>query len=136
MDLTLEFAEGEDDALYELDARLIAFNRERSDWDSRYFSIFLRDAAGMLKGGAGGRVNLGVVEIRTLWLDPDLRSAGWGRRVVEAAMAHGRKHGAEKIMLDTYDFQARPFYEALGFEVFGTMEYPTGNTRYFLSRPL
>lgn len=133
IDLTLSLEEGLTEGLEEIDRRLVAFNKEQSDWDSRYFTVEIRDAEGALKGGAGGRVNLGVVEVSTLWLDKDLRGTGWGKNIVDAVAEQGRRLGASKILLDTYDFQARPFYEALGFSVFGTLDYPTGNSRYYLS---
>lgn len=135
-DLTLRIEEGVTEDLEEIDRRLVAFNKERSDWNSRYFTVEIKDSEGALKGGAGGRVNLGVAEIRALWIDEDLRGTGWGRNIVEAIAEEGRRLGASKILLDTYDFQARPFYESLGFSVFGTLDYPTGNSRYYLSKDL
>ncbi|UUX49323.1 GNAT family N-acetyltransferase [Nisaea acidiphila] len=135
-DLTVNVVDGETDGLYELDQRLVAFNRERSDWGSRYFTVEIRDADNGLRGGAGARVNLGVVEVSTLWLDGELRGGGTGRHIVDAVIAEGRRLGASRILLDTYDFQARDFYEALGFTVFGTLDYPSGNSRFYLSRDI
>ncbi len=136
MGLTLSVEEGVTEALEEIDERLVAFNKDRSDWKSRHFTVEIRDSDGALKGGAGGRVNLGVAEIRALWLDEDLRGTGWGRKIVDAVAEEGRRLGASKLLLDTYDFQARPFYESLGFIVFGVLDYPTGNSRFYLSRDL
>jgi hypothetical protein len=37
--------------------------------------------------------------------------------------------------LDTYSFQARGFYERLGYAVFGTLDdYPPGQSRIFLHK--
>ena len=39
--------------------------------------------------------------------------------------------------MDTFSFQARPFYEKLGYRVFGQLpDYPRGQTRYFLAKAL
>jgi GNAT superfamily N-acetyltransferase len=38
---------------------------------------------------------------------------------VEAAEGFAREHGKRGLFLDTLDFQARPFYERLGFSVIG-----------------
>lgn len=135
-DLTVSVVDGETDGLYEIDQRLVAFNREHSEWGSRYFTVEIRDADDRLRGGAGARVNLGMVEVSTLWLDGELRGDGWGRRIIDTVVRQGRLMGASRILLDTYDFQARDFYEALGFTVFGTLDYPSGNRRFYLTRDI
>ncbi len=49
--------------------------------------------------------------------------------IVEALASRLHAH------LDTFSFQARGFYEALGYEVFGRLEeYPPGHERYFLRK--
>jgi hypothetical protein len=41
------------------------------------------------------------------------------------------------VWLDTYSFQARGFYERLGYTVFGTInDYPPGHSRFFLTKTL
>jgi hypothetical protein len=41
------------------------------------------------------------------------------------------------IWLDTFDFQARPFYEKLGFTVFGELkDHPRGISQYWLQKRL
>jgi len=41
------------------------------------------------------------------------------------------------IWLDTFSFQARPFYERLGFSLFGALAgYPPGSARHFLVKRL
>ena len=119
--LKLKIEEGVPEDFDEIDRRLVAFNKEKSDWNSQFFTVEIRDSEGALKGGAGGRLNLGAVEVRTLWSDEDLRGTGWGRNIVNAIMEEGRRLGAAKILLDTYDFQARPCHEPLGCSVFGPL---------------
>jgi ribosomal protein S18 acetylase RimI-like enzyme len=46
-----------------------------------------------------------------------------------------RDAGCLGLWLDTYEFQARGFYEKLGFKVFGTLEdHPKGSRCYFLQK--
>jgi hypothetical protein len=41
------------------------------------------------------------------------------------------------VQLSTFSFQARPFYEKLGYEVFATLEdCPVGHCEYFLRKQL
>jgi hypothetical protein len=54
-------------------------------------------------------------------------------RAEREALARGCKHA----WLDTYEFQARGFYEKLGYRCFGELDdYPTGFSRYFMQKAL
>ena len=47
------------------------------------------------------------------------------------------RRGCVGAWLDTHSFQARPFYEKLGYTVFGVLEnFPPGHTRYYLRKSL
>jgi ribosomal protein S18 acetylase RimI-like enzyme len=60
-----------------------------------------------------------------------------GSQLMAKAEAHARAQDLTGIWLDTYSFQARPFYEKLGFAVVGEIvDMPPGGSRYFLSKPL
>ena len=65
------------------------------------------------------------------------RGQGLGSELMRQAEQEARARGCRHIWLDTYDFQARPFYERLGYEVFGRLDglapfFP----RYFLKKIL
>ena len=48
-----------------------------------------------------------------------------------------RERGCEFSHLDTFSYQARPFYEKLGYEVFATLEdYPPGQQRFYMKKTL
>jgi GNAT superfamily N-acetyltransferase len=53
-----------------------------------------------------------------------------------AAEEEGRRRGCTAVWLDTFEFQARPFYEKLGYSNFGTLDYPAGFKRFFLQKAL
>ena len=51
-----------------------------------------------------------------------------------AAEAEAIRLGCVGVWLDTFSFQARGFYEKLGYTLFGTIDdYPPGESRFFLS---
>jgi GNAT superfamily N-acetyltransferase len=123
-----------------LDQRLLAFNRSQrpsASWTTDdVFTVVLKDQSGSLRGGARGVVRMGAVEIRTLWLDEDLRRQGFGEAIIRAAEDEGRRRGARAALLDTYDFQARSFYERLGYVCFASFDFPDGVKRFYMSRSL
>jgi ribosomal protein S18 acetylase RimI-like enzyme len=56
---------------------------------------------------------------------------------MQQAEAIAREAGCAGIWLDTYEFQARGFYERLGFTLFGTLpDHPVGQRRFFLMKRL
>jgi GNAT superfamily N-acetyltransferase len=100
-------------------------------------SIFLKDARDEVLGGVLGHVWGQWLHIAILWLAEPVRGQGYGRQLLLAAEAYGRERGCQHVELATFSFQARPFYEKLGYEVFATLEdYPPGHRKYFLRKPL
>lgn len=119
---------------------LLAFNRSHQpsvSWETNeVFTVALTDQSGSVRGGVRGVVRLGALEIRMVWLDEDLRGHGLGRRIVRAAEDEARRRGARAALLDTYDFQARGFYESLGYICFASFDFPAGVKRFYMSRAL
>ncbi len=102
---------------------------------ARRFSVRITGKDEALLGAVVGVISWEWLFIEALWVSDDLRGHGAGRRLMEEAQAFARNDGCHSAWLDT--FQARPFYEAIGYEVFGQLEdFPAGQTRYFMRRKL
>lgn len=98
---------------------------------------WLRDERGALIGGAYGYVNWNWLFINLMWLSESARGGGHGRRLILALEQAARERGCTHAHLDTFSFQARPFYEKLGYEVFSTLDdYPPGHRRFFMKKAL
>lgn len=101
------------------------------------FAVVLRAADGEVCGGLLARAGRGWLRIGSMWVAEAWRGRGYGRELLAAAEAFGRKHGCHSAHLDTFSFQARPFYERCGYEVFGILDnYPKGHQRYFMRKSL
>ena len=90
---------------------------------------------GALVGGLLGFTHWNWLFISHLWLAETLRGSGLGRQMLEAAEGEAAQRGCRHAHCDTFDFQALPFYERLGYTIFGRLdEYPPGHTRYYLQK--
>ena len=119
----------------EITERLIAFNRKVAGRPNpQPFTVTLRDETGKLRGGIQAILHWDVVLIDTFWVDEDLRTRKLGAQLIEAAERESRSRGATIAYLDTFSWQARPFYEKQGYEVFGDLPYAGGKHRRFFMR--
>jgi GNAT superfamily N-acetyltransferase len=104
-----------------------------------YFPVnfVLRGERGDVLGGVLGQLWGRWLQVTSLWVTEAVRGTGLGRKLIENAETYARSRGAVGVTLETYSFQARPFYERLGYEVFGTLEgYPVGHCKFFLRKVL
>ena len=117
---------------------LRAFNRRHAEAPGfEPLVLSARDEGGEIVGGLVGVCGWHWLHVDLLWVDEAHRGAGVGRRLLREAEAEARRRGVRHVDLDTFDFQARPFYEREGYVVFGALEdYPPGHTRYFMKKDL
>jgi GNAT superfamily N-acetyltransferase len=103
----------------------------------RPIKIFVRDQAHQVVGGLIATVFGGWVYISLLWIEESLRNHGYGARLMLLCESEAVQMGCQYAHLDTYSFEARPFYERLGYELFATLDdYPKGYCKYFLKKQL
>ena len=77
------------------------------------------------------------LSIDVLWVSPELRGQHYGRRLVEEAEAIAISRGCRHVRLDTFDFQARAFYEYLGYRVYAELpDFPEGHRQFHLVKHL
>lgn len=119
-------------------APLVAFNRKLGfDSNKQPLTLVLRDDEGAIVGGLIGACKWEWLYTEILAVTDDLRSQGWGRRLMEEAERLAIAAGCRYAWVETLSFQARPFYEKLGYRVFGELpDHPAGQTRFFLAKPL
>ena len=98
---------------------------------------FLRDAGGELAGGIWGYINWNWLFVGLFWISDASRGKGYGKQLIGALEEAARARGCRYAHLDTFSYQARPFYESLGYEVFATLDdYPPGHQRFYMKKSL
>ena len=100
-------------------------------------AVLIKDARGTTTGGLIGRTWLEWLYVELVYVPDALRGTGIGRELMVRAEAEARARGCRGIWLNTFSFQARGFYEKLGFELCGRIDdYPPGHGRFFLQKRL
>jgi GNAT superfamily N-acetyltransferase len=117
-------------------AGLRAFNVARiGEPGEELVHILLRDGSGAVVGGLLGHIRWRWLYVAKLWIDEAHRGGGHGRVLMAEAESLARARQCLGSYLDTFEYQARPFYEKLGYRVFGTLEgYPPGYRQYHLAK--
>lgn len=117
---------------------LRSFNDAESGYafDARPLLITLADpTTGDVLGGLFGATGYGYLHVDMLFVPEPLRGSGFGTQLMRQAEEEALRRGCHGSYLDTFDFQARGFYERIGYSVFGALEdMPTGHTRFFLKK--
>jgi GNAT superfamily N-acetyltransferase len=107
--------------------------------ESTYYPVnyILKNERDEVMGGLLGAIWGGWLHITYLWVDPAVRGQDFATRMMDQAEAYARERHCHSIMLDTHSFQARPFYEKRGFEVFATLDdWPKPHKKFFLKKKL
>lgn len=103
--------------------------------DYRPLGLALRAPDGALLGGLCGATMWGWLMVDDLWVAEELRGRGLGRHLLLAAEAAAVERGCRAAWLGTFDFQARGFYERLGYTVVAELaDFPAGHTYYHLRK--
>lgn len=119
-----------------LATKLMWFNESHArPYDFVPVRLAIFDARDNLIAGLLGATGWAWLNIDILFVEAAQRNSGFGRALVQRAIEIARARGCIGAMLDTFDFQARGFYEKQGFSVFGELaNMPPGHVRYWMRR--
>lgn len=121
-----------------LSDRIDTYNAQKTGFiDERPLQLAARDENNQLLGGLTGSTGLQWLYIHVLWIEEPHRHQGIGASLLEQAEQLGIQRGCHSSCLMTFSFQAREFYEQLGYAVFVKLDnYPEGHTLYFMRKKL
>ena len=78
-----------------------------------------------------------ILYVSTVFVEEGYRRKGYGRHLINAMEARARELGVNTIRLDTFDFQGKEFYEAMGYTLAGSYENAEdGYSEYFFVKRL
>jgi len=138
MDFKITLSDVADDTLRRaIAAPLVAYNEAQAGPSGhRPLVLTVADATGAVIGGLWGATGYGWLYTQLLLVPQSLRGQGLGSRLMRQAEGEALQRGCANAWVDT-QFGARPFYERLGYTVFGELDdYPPGFARSFLRKRL
>ena len=106
---------------------LRAYNARHWPKDMPSFSLTAR-AEGELAGGIVAYLVAGTVEVEYLFVQERFRGHGIARALLARVESQAKAHGAKKILLNTYGFQAPGLYRHLGFQEVATVDDVLGTS--------
>jgi GNAT superfamily N-acetyltransferase len=117
---------------------LVAYNTQRTGTnDYRPLVLTIRSEDSQVVGGLWGRTAFGWLFVELLFVPEALRGRRIGADLMSRAESEAIVRGCRNAWLDTFEFQARGFYERLGYRCFGQLDdYPPGFARYFMQKAL
>lgn len=119
-------------------APLVAYNDSQvGPSQGRPLVIQVKDQANATLGGLWGYTGYGWLFTQLLVVPASLRGQGIGTKLLQLAETQAISLGCHSAWLDTFEFQARAFYERLGYTCFGELpNYPVGFSRFFMKKSL
>jgi len=100
-------------------------------------AVVARDGDGELVGAVSGTINWNWLHIALFWIAADARRGGLGSTLLRRIEEVAQQRGCTNSHLDTFSYQARPFYERHGYTLFATLDdYPAGHQRFFMRKDL
>lgn len=117
--------------------RLQEHNSSYWEVDSKYkFTITLKNGNDLI-GGIIFTIFGEWLEIDFFWVNPNNRAKGYGKQLLDQAEDFAKKKGCKMSFLNTFNFQAKPFYEKNGYLIVHTQKcFPVTNTRYLMEKQL
>ena len=119
-------------------ASLVAFNTSKTGpGNGAALAVVLRDATGSVTGGLWGSTGYGWLFTQLLVVPEAMRGQGIGSEIMRCAEREAISRGCHSAWLDTFEFQAREFYEGMGYVCFAELpDYPAGFARFFMKKAL
>ena len=99
--------------------------------------IKIEDQAGRITAGVAAKTFGLWLLIENLWVSDELRGQQIGSKILKKLEDFAIGQGCKYALLDTLNFQAKPFYEKYGYAVEWTQnKYPKDGCKYFMVKKL
>ena len=107
--------------LEDIESRLEDYDKEYTKNDLEgAIRIGIKDDKGNIIAGLDAVVTtFKILYVSTLFVDEKYRRQGIGTQLIKEMELRAKKLGVNTIRLDTFDWQGKDFYKAVGYELVG-----------------
>lgn len=139
MVLKIEIIDSAKDELIDfLNKKIEEFNWKH--WEVRErkpIAVKVSDNQGLTIGGAAGRTFGDWLLLDTLWVREESRGMNIGSQLLTAIEKGAKSRSCIRVLLDTLNFQAMPFYQRHGYTIEWKQEgCPKTGCKYFMTKLL
>ncbi|WP_131782141.1 GNAT family N-acetyltransferase [Legionella gresilensis] len=122
----------------EIGKNLRKFNESRiGPFDFKPFTLYFTDKNDQIIAGIKGEIFEQVCMVQMAWVTEKERHKGLGHKLFKKLEEVACNYNCEFIQLDTAQFQAKPFYEKLGYSTVATLPRNfKGYTTYIMRKYL
>ena len=122
----------------EIEARLSAFDENHITYKMEgRIQIGMEEDGKLIAGLDACMTAFRILYVSTVFVDEAYRRKGVGTRLIREMERRAAAMGANTIRLDTFDWQGKEFYEALGYEAAGHYDNDAdGYSEYFFLKRL
>ncbi|MBQ9545042.1 MAG: GNAT family N-acetyltransferase [Clostridia bacterium] len=112
-----------DEQVEVIEEKLDEYDREHIHYklDGR-ISIGIEKGGKLIAGLDACMTAFKIMYVSTVFVDGDQRRRGYGKMLIREMEKRAKAMGANTVRLDTFDWQGKEFYEALGYEKVGQYE--------------
>ena len=129
IDLNEEQVEDIEERLEDFDESYITYKMDGE------IHIGIEDDGKLVAGLNAYITNFKILYVSTVFVDEEYRRKGLGARLMREMEKRAADMGVDTIRLDTFNWQGKEFYEALGYEAVGHYEHPgDGYSEYFFMK--
>lgn len=83
-------------------------------------SIGLEENGVLIAGADACMTAFHILYVSTVYVEDSHRRKGYGRMLMQEIERRAKEMGADTIRLDTFSWQGKEFYEALGYKIVGS----------------
>ena len=119
----MEIIELNEEQIEEIEDKLSAYDQDFIKFKlDGTIQIGIKENGKLIAGLDACMTAFKILYVSTVFVEEPYRRKGYGTKLMQEMENRARKLGANIIRLDTFNWQGKDFYEAIGYEMVGSYE--------------